>query len=333
MAFIAYIVLCSGAILASVYIHFSEKERDELTFAKYTSNVHQAIQGRMDYYKNALSQTAAMLMDERDLTADAFHEYTNNVGIKENYPGMTAMGYAQLVSSENLEGFISKMREQGSENFEVWPENLNRQVYAPVKTVSPFDTIIKPLQGFDLLSEESRAVPMLEAAIDGKPTLTKEVELFTKEGIRADGFNLFYPVYSSAIIPSRKEQRSLLKKGYVFGIFHTERLFNTILKEQTNFSRFLSVTIFFKGSGSPSKIYDSFENKDGHQPKFQILNELSLANRDIAITYKSTPSFEQDISSNLTWIILLIGLTFSTLLYYLARKVLKSRRELQINER
>tara|TARA_B100001971_G_scaffold215166_1_gene258654 strand:+ start:6247 stop:8889 length:2643 start_codon:yes stop_codon:yes gene_type:complete len=329
-AFILFLTLFGGSVLASFYIYNVEQERSQNTFNKYSINIHEAIYGRLDYYQNVLKSTSAMLMDNRSLTHTEFKNYTNNIGIKENFPGMTSMGVAKIVSSEDLESFISEMRSQGLRSYEVWPESANKQVYAPVKTIAPFDTILKPLSGFDLFSEESRAVPMLEASVDGKETISRELKLLTKEEKNTEGFYIFYPIYSSAEIPPRKEQRSLLKSGYVFGVFSTKRLFDTILAEQEGTTKFVSVKVSIKGAGSPRLIYNS--NAD-FQPQFVENKTLPVANNELIFSYESTPYFESEIAANFHWVILGLGFIFSAIIFLMAKKVLKAKKSLEENEK
>ncbi|MBC76368.1 MAG: hypothetical protein CME64_10170 [Halobacteriovoraceae bacterium] len=329
-AFVIFCILFGGSIVVATYIYFVEQERSKSTFEEYAATIHRAFANRMDYYKNVLNSTAAMFMNNRAISPSEFNQYTSNIGIKENFPGMTAMGIAKIVSSENLESFISEVRDSGVSDYEIWPEGANRSVYAPVKSIAPFYTILKPLHGFDLFSEEARAVPMLEASIDGTSTITREFDLMTKEGSDTEGFYIFHPTYSSPLVPGRNEQRSLLKNGYVFGVFNSQKLFDTILGEQTNTIKFVSVKIALKTTGSPVDVYNS--NGD-HIGVYNETKTLRVANKDLIFTYESTPLLEAQIGNNLHWIILGFGLIFSAIIFLMAKRVLKGKIELEENEK
>lgn len=341
--YIYLFVLMAATILVSNFLRSTQAARNSLYFDKVKDNVTNTVRQRLRYYENALRHAAAMFMDEAKVSPEEFRIYSHNMGLTKHYPGMTAMGYAEFVPKANVEDFVREMRQnQGYEDYDVWPRHgQTTEYYCPVKFIEPFFNYMKPLAGFAFMSQQSRKDAMYTAALKGEATVTKEIELFIENSsISNRGFNIFFPVYHTEVIPNTAQERANAIKGFIFGVFNSYHLFNIIMRENNFFQRSVGVNVYQRTDEGVELIYDStlfYAANPGENSKFVSNSQFELGNMQWILTISSLPALEKSLSSTAAWYVLAIGVLISLLAFYISRNFYQtqyamSRRESETRE-
>src|SRR5262249_14430334 len=144
------------------------------------------------------------------------------------------------------------IRAEGFPDYRIWPEG-EREIYAPVIYLEPFDWRNKRAFGFDMFSEPVRRLAMERArdtglpAISGKVTLLQDAELASRLG-----FLMYVPVYREPQ-PMTSEERRAHLLGYVFSPFGMAEFMRGLLGSTTND---LQLQVWDAESNGEALLYD-----------------------------------------------------------------------------
>ncbi|MCO4755561.1 MAG: CHASE domain-containing protein, partial [Bacteriovoracaceae bacterium] len=304
---------------------------------KITNRATIAIEERFYYYENMFSQAAAFFMASEEVNNSEFREYTRFIKFNQRFPGLTALGFAELVKAKNLDQFVLNVQKKVEPTYRIWPYNKDAHYFAPVKYIEPFTEEARPLLGFDMLSEPSRLNAMLDSASRGDLIVTNELHLHTMpkdQDVR--GFNFYAPVYSSTEEPVSKEDKLSALQGFVVGIFHTEHLFNAIIKERDYFNKAINIQVFLKTNGDLDKIYDSqaliADEEVDNRVSFKSSTSFPIGNKELFLQFESLPVLEKLLSTKFEWYVLVPGLAFSFFVFIFLRRLAKAKFSLETSE-
>lgn len=334
LPFVLFILLITGAIIGSILIHMNAKNTANERFMRTSNSVAVTVQNRLRYYENALGQTASMFMASEDVTSDEFQTYTENMGIKNEYPGISAIGYAPILRRSQLRAFVSKQKSQGDSGYKIRPRGSDENLYTPIQHLKKFRNHLKPLLGFNMMNEPSLKFKMLEAGKEGSPIIAESLAIFSqKNAPTRDGFVVFAPVYKrpdkSILVPTLKNL-----KGYVFGIFNYQVLFTEILKSQNYFQEAIGLKVFLKAPGGRKLIFESASlyGPKTHTPKMKEVAEFEMGGRFWSLDIYTLPLIEGDYETQIGWYVFLLGLMFSILVLLIARRFSKAKQSVEESE-
>lgn len=333
---VLFLATLAGTFWGTYYTHLSAKAENRRRFNELKSRIAEAIEVRFKFHENALNQTKALFMQGQEITSKDFKIYVHNIGLVDRFPGMTAIGYAEYVSTDLLPSFIDHMRLQGVSGYEVWPLEQERIFYTPIKFIEPFIDIVREMQGFDLVSDPNRREAMVRSAATGEATVTNEIDIFLqKAGEKPSGFDIYIPVYPPGIAPPTKEQKIKQTRGYVFGIFSAQYLFNIILRENNLFEKQASIEIFLENKGGATSVYNSqgLYRERNHESRFQDTFSIGMANKKWIVNIESLSAFENTLSNNTRWYVLAFGLALSFSFLFFMKHLQRSMKETEESEK
>lgn len=335
--FVLFLVLISATLIGSRYAYNLTENYNNERFNRVKGQVVTSISTRLQYYNNSLLQAAALFTASEEVNEKEFKIYARSMGLKDQYPGMTAIGYSRHVPASKLDQYL-KDRKQTPKNFKVWPQGKKYAVYTPVQFIEPYYDQLQPLIGYNLMNNSELADAQTKALVEGRPIITEEFadkkNIFAIEKVKSDkGFFVFYPVYKNEDTPPTEALRIEKIQGYVFGLFNTDHFFETIMKEFNNFDESVGVSI--KQGESETELFNSLNlfGPDIHSPKLSRSEQFTLTGTTWTITVFSLPSLEKTYDQKYSWIILILGSILSFLCLFFMVRIVRNNRQLRKSQK
>jgi diguanylate cyclase (GGDEF)-like protein len=178
---------CSLSVVASWYVASTSESRTQTEFLSDAESARQQIQGRVDAHLDLLRAGAALLTASNEISGIEFSGFVDGLQLKERYPGLRGIGYAQH----------------------------DIVVFLEPKTPESRRAI-----GFDLSTDDAIRAAMRQAVETGQPSMTGALggaTPFADDGLRSS--LLVMPVYRTESQPSTLDERRRAIIGYVFSPF------------------------------------------------------------------------------------------------------------------
>lgn len=269
------------------------------------------IMRRMATYEQVLRGTKGFLNGSIHVDRKAFHNYVGELHLDEHFPGIQGVGVAEVILEPQLAQHIAFIRQQGFENYIVWPLG-QRDVYTSITAIEPFDGMNLRAFGFDMFSEPVRRIAMERSRDSGKASLSGKVTL-VQEGstdVQA-GVLLYLPVYRHAMPIDTLEQRRAAILGWVYAPFRLGDFVNGIKGGR---SEDLDVVLYDGESMSPQTcLYGCTLHTSGEHQLRRIV-PIDIAGRRWTADIGSTSAFEDRMQSIVPRLIACGGVVASLLL-------------------
>lgn len=228
-------VICVAILVAAVFGQQAARQSLDhdlqTAAASRVSTAEQAIQSHIASYEQILRGGVGLFQGSTEVTGSDWGNYLSAFDVKDRYPGVQGIGYARIVSRDQLPELYNFMAEQGVTDFSVTPTDPPRDTYAPVIYLQTVAATAPPAYGFDMYSEDTRRAVMFESRDQNATIITPRIRLMTQDsGNRPAGFNMYAPYYGPNE-PENIAQRRDDIEGYVFASFRTDVFFKDIVNE------------------------------------------------------------------------------------------------------
>ncbi len=315
---IPYFIFTISIILTMAVAYFfysNAKTIDSKRFASDVLKVKAVIKSRLDTYISILRAGRGYISASDNVNRDRFREFTENLRLKNNYPGVQAIGFVKFFTAPEKEAVEKQMRSEGFPDFTVKPDTP-RNEYQSIIYIEPFNERNKKAHGFDMSSEATRKLALDTARDTGNYTISGKVVLIQDELKPQPGFIIFAALYKGNKTPETVEERRKQLDGFVFGAFQAFEFTTEVIND-------------LKTSEIAFKIYDNEVNEanllaigNDEQSLFisdlKEQNEIDVGGRKWIVTYTALEKFK---ANSLTWwtpIIFLLGLATSVILFFLS---------------
>jgi diguanylate cyclase (GGDEF)-like protein len=223
----AFGLLIAGLVttlLAGLFIK-ADVERAALNEYSFLGNeIILNITDRIDSSAMALYSGAALFYASSDVSRSEWRVFTSQMRLEQQLPGTQGIGFARLISPNQLEAHIQAVRAEGFPNYTLQPGG-KRDIYTAIVYLEPFAGRNLRAFGYDMFSEPIRREAMVRArdensaALSGRVTLMQE----TDEDVQS-GVVMYVPVYrNGAPITTPAERRAALI-GWVYSPFRMDDL-------------------------------------------------------------------------------------------------------------
>ena len=313
----AWAVLMIGVALTgsiSLKLHKSVRATEEARFERAVRQTTGVLQDRLQKYELALSGLADFVAARNSIAQPEWRFRIQMLAQEQNYPGLLEAGFAEVApaatnSAPGLSAELSPARIG-------LPAPAFRMVYGWARPPSAMD-------GVDarFLTDPDHAGSAWQAILSSSATMSNLRQLSAEVGGKpASGFTIFIPVYHPSLgLPSTNaaalseaetvQHRAEHARGVVFGATEPrimlDRLFGTAPRE-VSFEAFGSVVpavanwLNPAGSG-PATLNPQF------RPYLRTNFPMPVMNRTWAMSFYTTPLFEQESSRSRPWLVLLLG--------------------------
>lgn len=303
----------------------SVTEQAERVFQGRTEVLMAEIERSTMAYEHMLRGTQAMFNTLTHVSRSQFRRYVQALDINKNFPGISGIGFAVMLTSDEKETHITTARGEGQPAYNVWPAG-ERDLYSAVVYAEPAS--LRNALGFDMWSEPVRRMAMQRARDTGQTAATGFVPRARPNGPKHSGFLLYLPVYyPNAPVETVAERRDALL-GFLYSPLRVGELMKGVLSRQyPRADRFTSVAIFDATSGAdPKQLYQSEDLSDLSAPnrpksRFSVEAARDMYGATWLLRFESTPEFEQSIDYSGAHTLLAAGVMATALLSILVLSI------------
>jgi len=208
-------LLISGA--AAAYVGWATRAKDQVRFTEQVNHAHATVRRRIDLYVSMLRASAGLFAVNGDVDRAAFAEYTRQIDIRGNYPGLQGIGFALRVPPADADPVRARLAREWGRVVPLWPDRPATAERLTVLYLEPQDPRNLTAIGFDLASEATRRTAVDRARDTGEPVATGHVRLVSEApGSAQRGFLILVPIYRGGAVPPTVPERRGALAGVVF---------------------------------------------------------------------------------------------------------------------
>lgn len=256
---------CIFLLLISFVVFFVaryavRKDCEVRLFREY-SKIEDQITNRMQTYANSMLAIRSYLYNFNNTTPQQLNRYVEDMQLFERYPGMRAVGYAEVLSKSEFTDNALRLSQLVS-NFSLDQYSSQTGYYAITAAIYPNDLQNQKVLGFDMLSEDIRKSAIINAIETDKPSLSDILTITqdNDDSTQPLGALLFFPVYKQN--DPRISRNFQNTSGIVFISLRINDLFGAIFGDQTLIKERIGFTIdMIDKDKRTQKLYSRIQQK------------------------------------------------------------------------
>jgi diguanylate cyclase (GGDEF)-like protein len=174
---------------------------------------------RMQTYVQVLYGVQGLFASSHTVDRAEFRTYLAGQDLNRHFPGVHGVGYMQLVGAAQREEHQAGVRRAGFPGYRVFPPG-ERDWYAPIIYLEPFNENNRQAFGYDTASEPRRRAALEQARDAGEPAMSGKIRLVQETGEPAQsGFLMVLPLYQHAQPLDTPARRRAAISGWVYAPF------------------------------------------------------------------------------------------------------------------
>lgn len=296
------------------------------------SQIVSAIQDQFSAFEQILRGGLGLFAASDKVTQQNWRAYVQSLQLQRRFPGAQGIGYAQVLTSPELQDFVARVRGAEQPGFAVSPPGA-REIYAPILYLEPENQRYASAIGFDMWSDPPRRAAMQQARDIAGPVISGKVQ-FIREfgGTPAAGFLMFLPYYGRTGIPAGVEVRRRLIDGFVYSPFRMDDFMAGVLVRPLEIIRLQ----IFSGAAMTTEalMYDSAPElslMSAPLPRLMRVSTMEIDGQIWTVRFTALPPFLQGINEMRPTLILVGGAIISFLAFGLLRGSAGRRRAETLN--
>lgn len=329
-SFLPFIILILGVLLSGllswksmVWLEKTERAR----FNNASEQIIFLIQKELEAEVQLLHSAAAFLSSSHNVTRKEWQIFAQMQNLKQNFPGLQALGFAPLVLPSFKENYEEKIRQEGIENFTIFPKTNIANLF-PITYLEPFSEQNKRALGFDMASEQSRKKAIYDAIKRGEATFSSKIELLQeKDGVEKAGFVIYMPLYEEGASLENDEERIKAGKGVVYSAMKASKLFQGLLG-----TKYILIDFEIYDGNTPKAqniLYDS--NPKLTFPRMEQYVVLEFYGKKWTLYFKTDDALDVGANRYMPHVQLVVGILFSIILsgwFYALQRTRKRANEI-----
>lgn len=242
------------------------------------------ISQRYAIYDNALRSGAGLYAGTSFVDRTEWRTFVNALDIEKQLPAMMGFGYIEVLNSQTLPAYVSRMQAEGFTDFRVRSNDPNRGVYASITYIEPMNERNVTVIGGDVYNEENRREAIEHARDQSTTTVTDVVNMLQSDGVdRQNGITVYFPIYRDGAATDTLEERREAIEGFIYAPLRADILFGDIFKDNdANFN----VQIYDgEAMNDTTLLYQRFPTDQG-EPYVHIKNNaIQVGDQSWTISY------------------------------------------------
>ena len=293
------------------------EQRAQERFNYEVDRAEELIKRRMLEFERMMIGARGLHYASEVATREQWQNYVAALRLAEYYPGVQGFGFVRWVTAGERAAYEARVRAEGFPGFAITPPG-EREEYACVTYIEPFEQRNLRAFGYDLWSETVRQAGLSRARDTGLPALTGKMFLVQEtETDVQPGVIMLVPMYRQGQPLGTVEERRAALFGWVHAPFRMRDLMQGILGNANPEIGFN----LFDGEQSVSNAH-LFDSDAGFrpvpadfQPSRTETRRIELAGRTWTLNFHSRPSFETTPASSQPFLIAVGGLAINGLLF------------------
>ncbi|WP_137681707.1 PAS domain S-box protein [Aurantiacibacter suaedae] len=325
LAFVAILVLLCATLAAWRLNMHAAYERSQTSFEALATDSQQALEFRMQSYRQALDGGAALFEASNEVNFDEWRTYTSVLDLAQNLPGISGIGFIEPVAAGQEEQFVASVLKRGQPDFDIHPLTERDEKFVIV-AVEPQEGNVEAI-GLDIAFEANRRQAALHARDTGLATITQRI-LLVQDETESPGFLLLRPVYRAGMPIDTLEQRREAFDGWIYAPFIAPRFMNGLTASQ---GELFDITVYGGPTADPDTvIFTSLDASAAERSSaFVVTRTFPVMEQTWTVAWSSTPAFEQGVVTSEAELVLAGGLLLT--LIFAALLLSASRREAYIS--
>lgn len=311
-------------VVLTCFAWYSVKEttnaHNQQYFVKLTGEIENALINRYNQYEQSLHGGLGLFYGSDNVSRHEWRAYVNALDIEKNLPGINGVGFVDYVRAENMPEYLAAARQDEKPDFKNHPETAFPDKFI-IRYIEP-EYKNKEAIGLDIGFESNRRTAAERARDLAAPALTRKIEL-VQDAQKQAGFLLLLPLYKYRQLPSSVQERRGQFEGWVYAPFMARNFFkglSDIRDSQIKFKVYDGPII-----GEEHLIYNSDPDKENHIERYKSYSQIDVAGSIWTVEWKNDVAFDPPIDDNKPLSILIAGLFFSGLLYYVLTHLILSK--------
>ncbi len=305
-------LLVSAITALSVYaIEQVETQRAEAQDRQMAMAATAAVERMASVNVAYLKAGSALLSVRQSITRESFGEFADQIDTDEALRSGTALGWASLVTADEVPALERRMRDAGDAFFAVTPTPVGPNALV-VNYVEPLGSQRNAGVGFDLLSDPVRRMAAERAMRTGRPAATGSLTLLSDRNGARNGFNIYAPVYDA--LSGRRQLAGMITRG-----FNSQTFLDAALGPQQMYGYGVALYDAESADRTPMAVL-------GRQAPAsrRLVREVRVADHRMAVELSPPPG---STLSSLSLLTLLFGMMVAALLLVVARLVTQQAAE------
>jgi diguanylate cyclase (GGDEF)-like protein/PAS domain S-box-containing protein len=261
-----------------------------------------------------------------NVTANEFHNYIQSLRLNAHI-GLKGVALVKLVKHADKENHIAENRKQGFPNYKIHPEG-NRDLYAPIVVIEPFDTENSKALGFDILTAPPAQIATARSRDDNDVRISSHFTLVQdKDKPNVHAFVMYLPIYKKGASLNTLNERRESIIGWVDVPFRLNDLMAGLSGE---IDPDIDIEIHDNDKlTDASRLYHSdlvTHEQRRIEGRLQTTRVLDIAGSRWTILSSTTPAFKARIlSTDKSIFVALTGIALTLLLALLTWFLMRSR--------
>ncbi|MFA7134584.1 MAG: CHASE domain-containing protein, partial [Bacteroidales bacterium] len=314
-------------LIATIYVKSEIDIKNEAEFTFECKEIADKIETRLHTHALLLRSVAALFDASDSVSREDWKNFIKQYNVDNRLPGILGVGFTLKIPKDSLIDHISKIRNEGFPEYEVWPKS-DREIYTSIIYLEPFSGRNLLAFGYDMMSDSvrreamERARDMNMASISGKVFLAQE----NRADIQAAHL-MYVPVYHKGAELKTIEQRRAAILGWVYSPYLMNNLISSILHkwEFEKKSHRYSLHIYDGAhSSSESLLFKSHNNGDYKKNRFTFDFSINFNGHQWTLLFtQGKGNFLIDYLS--AWGVFVGGLIISFSLFLLSQSLIKTK--------
>ena len=209
-----------------------QKAKEE--FGSICNEIEIKITTRLQAHVLILQAGAAYFTVSDTVTRSDWKEFIARSQVDKNLPGIQGVGFSIIISPNQLEQHIKRIRKEGFPDYKVYPEG-ERNIYTSIIYHEPFSGRNLRAFRYDMFSQPTRRKAMEQSRDNNMATLSGKVDLVleTNEDIQS-GTLMDVPLYIHNAPTRTVEDRRKAIKGWGHSPYRMDDLMRGILGRWDN---------------------------------------------------------------------------------------------------
>ena len=281
-----FVILAVGLLITSVLVLNVRRDVEhglDVQFRFQAGKLQSRLQNRLETHADILRGVQGLFMASREVTREEFRLYVDSLALARGFPGIQGVGFAKLISPEQLDAHVESVRQQGFPAYRVVPAG-RREQYSSIVYLEPFTGRNLRAFGYDMFSEPVRRAAMERARDSGMPALSGRVTLVqeTSQEVQA-GFLIYVPIYRQASLPATIEARRAGLVGWAYSPMRMNDFVGHLLAaiDSADIGQWLDLEIYDGPVVAPDKLMFDGDGTPG-QPRHEAETATPSAGRGAA---------------------------------------------------
>jgi signal transduction histidine kinase len=322
LALAVFLGLAAVTAIAAVFLARQVDRREDQLLDERARTVVQAIDRRIETYTEKLFGVRGAFSASEALTHAEYEAFLGTQGVSRRYPGVLALGYADLIPDERRAEFIRGVDRDAQAAGLGYPElvirpNAQRPGSVAITYVHPLAPN-RAAYGLDLTSEPARRTALGLARDQARPVATAPLRLVT-ETTDQEGLLVMLPRYEGADQSPPREERLRRFRGAAFVAIRLPDLIRSAVQTGPG----VDLEIYDVGAVGtvPSRLRagdEAFDLRGGAQApgsngdRSRIL-DTEIAGRQWRIYYRTDETLVGGGEQAMPWLIAILGIVVALL--------------------